>query len=53
MSMTESTIEDAAIARLESLGYTIKHLPAPQKDATRQAGGPEIETIAICGGASP
>jgi len=39
---TESVVEDAALAWLESLGYTIKHLPAPQNDMTRQAGGPEI-----------
>ncbi len=38
-----SVIEDAALAWLESLGYAVKHLPAPQIDTTRQAGGPEIE----------
>jgi len=40
--LTESVVEDAALIWLESLGYTIKHLPAPQNDTTRQAGGPEI-----------
>jgi hypothetical protein len=39
---SESVVEDAALAWLEGLGYTIKHLPAPQNDTTRQAGGPEI-----------
>ena len=42
MKFTESTVEDAALAWLESLGYGVKHLPAPQNDTTRQAGGPEI-----------
>ena len=42
MKFTESTGEDAALAGLESLGYGVKHLPAPQNDTTRQAGGPEI-----------
>lgn len=40
--VTESVVEDAALAWLESLGYTVKHLSAPQNDTTRQAGGPEI-----------
>ena len=42
MKFTESVLEDAALAWLESLGYTVKHLSAPQNDTTRQAGGPEI-----------
>lgn len=42
MTFTESVVEQAALAWLEGLGYTIKHLPAPQNDTTRQAGGPEI-----------
>jgi len=41
-AFTESTVEDAALAWFESLGYTIKHLSAPQNDTTRQVGGPEI-----------
>lgn len=39
---TESVVEDAALAWLESIGYAIKHLSAPQNDTTRQAGGPGI-----------
>jgi len=39
-SFTESVVEDAALAWLESLGYAVKHLPAPQNETTRQAGGP-------------
>jgi len=39
---TESVVEDATLAWLESIGYTVKHLPAPPNDVTRQAGGPEI-----------
>ena len=42
VGFTESVVEEAALAWLESLGYAVKHLPAPQKDATRQAGGPRI-----------
>ena len=38
---SESVVEDAALAWLESLGYAVKHLPAPQNDTTRQAGGPD------------
>ena len=49
----ESVIKDAALGWLESLGYPVLHLPAPQSDlsavpgtaqagATRQAGGPDI-----------
>ncbi|MBI2088453.1 MAG: hypothetical protein HYT78_06865 [Deltaproteobacteria bacterium] len=38
----ESVVEDAALAWLESVGYGVKHLPAPQNDTTRQAGGPEM-----------
>ncbi|MGH7784478.1 MAG: hypothetical protein ACREO5_11635 [Candidatus Binatia bacterium] len=45
VKFTESVVEDAALAWLESLGYTIKHLPAPQNVATRQAGGPEIVPV--------
>ena len=41
-NFTESAVEDAALAWLEGLGYTVKHLPAPQNDTTGQAGGPEI-----------
>ena len=41
-SFTESIVEEAAFAWLESLGYTVKHLSAPQNGTTRQAGGPEI-----------
>ena len=41
-NFTESVVEDAALAWLESLGYAVKHLPTPENDATRQAGGPEI-----------
>ena len=40
--VTESVVEDAALAWIESLAFAIKHLPAPQNDTTRQAGGPEI-----------
>ena len=40
-ALSESVVEYAALAWLESLGYTIKHLPAPQNDTTRQAGGPD------------
>ena len=40
--LSESVVEDAALAWLESLGYTVKHLPAPQNDTTRQADGPRI-----------
>ena len=39
---TESVVEDSALAWLESLGYAVKHLPAPQNETTRQASGPEI-----------
>jgi len=42
LKFTESVVEDAALAWLASLGYAVKHLPAPQNDTTRQAGGPEI-----------
>ena len=38
---SESVVEDAALAWLESLGYAVKHLPAPQNDTTRQAAGPD------------
>lgn len=41
-AFTESVVEDAALAWLESFGYPVKHLPAPQNETTRQAGGPEI-----------
>ena len=41
-AFTESVVEDAVLAWLESLGYAVKHLPAPQNETTRQAGGPEI-----------
>ena len=34
---TESVVEEAALAWLESLGYKIKHQPAPQNDATRRS----------------
>ena len=34
-SFTEAVVEDAAVAWLESLGYAVKHLPAPQNDTTR------------------
>lgn len=40
-SFTESIVEDAVLAWLESLGYAVLHLPAPCT-ATRQAGGPDI-----------
>lgn len=36
--ITESVVESAALAWLESLGYVVKYLPAPQNDTTRQAG---------------
>jgi hypothetical protein len=39
--LTESVVEDAALAWLGSLGYAVKHLPAPPNDTTRQAGGPD------------
>ena len=39
-NFTESVVEDAALAWLESLGYAIKH-------------GPEIEATAIRGSARP
>jgi hypothetical protein len=42
LAFTESVVEEAALAWPESLGYAIKHLPAPQGDSSRQAGGPEI-----------
>jgi|CXWL01.1.fsa_nt_gi hypothetical protein len=50
-TFTESIVENAALAWLEGLGYSVLHLPAPpacawhadrQSDETRQAGGPEI-----------
>lgn len=41
-SFTESVVEDAALAWLESLGYAVRHLPAPQSNAARQAGGLDI-----------
>jgi len=41
-TFSESVVEEAALAWLESLGYAIKHLPAPQDDASRLAGGPDI-----------
>ncbi|MDP2603553.1 MAG: hypothetical protein Q8S00_13320 [Deltaproteobacteria bacterium] len=41
-SFTEAVVEDAAVAWLRELGYAVKHLPAPQNDTTRQAGGPRI-----------
>jgi hypothetical protein len=41
-AFTESVVEEAALAWPESLGYAIKHLPAPQNDTTRQSGGSEI-----------
>jgi len=64
-AFTESIVEEAAIAWLESLGWSVKHLPAPpacaghadrQSNAARQAGGPtisarELETIRIIDGA--
>lgn len=28
-AFSESVVEDAALAWLESLGYAVKHLPAP------------------------
>lgn len=40
--VTESVVEDAALAWMESFGYGVKHLSAPQNDTTRQAGGPRI-----------
>jgi hypothetical protein len=40
IKFTESVVEDAALAWLESLGYTVKH-------------GPEIEAKAIRGAARP
>lgn len=40
--LIESVVEDAPLAWLESLGYSVTHLSAPQNDTTRQAGGPEI-----------
>ena len=40
--LTESVVEDAALAWLESLGWTVEHLPAPQSEATWQAGGLDI-----------
>ena len=40
-NFTESVVDDASLAWLESIGYAVKHLPALQNDATRQAGGPE------------
>ncbi|MGH7844354.1 MAG: hypothetical protein ACREQW_04165 [Candidatus Binatia bacterium] len=37
--LTESVVEDAALAWLEGLGYAVKHLPAPQMTRRgRQAG---------------
>jgi hypothetical protein len=41
-AFAECVVKDAALPWLESLGYAIKHLPAPQNEATRQAGEPEI-----------
>ena len=38
---TESVVEDAALAWLESLGYAVKRLSAPQNATTRQAGEPD------------
>jgi hypothetical protein len=40
-NFTESVVEDAALTWPESLGYAVKHLPAPQNDTTRQSGGPD------------
>lgn len=49
--LTESVVENAALAWLASLGYTVLHLPASpacalhadrQSIASRQAGGPDI-----------
>ena len=42
IAFTESIVEEAALAWLVSLGYAVLHLPAPQSEATRQAGGPDI-----------
>jgi len=42
MNFTESIVEEAALAWLTSLGYTVLHLPAPQSIAPRQAGSPDI-----------
>jgi hypothetical protein len=44
-SFTESIVEDAVLAWLEALGYAVLHLPAPQSNAARQAGGPEIAPV--------
>jgi len=50
-SVTESVVEDAALAWLDGPGYSVLHLPAPptcaghaekQSNAARQAGGPDI-----------
>jgi len=41
-SFTESVVEDAALGWLESLGYAVLHLSAPQSIAPRQAGGRDI-----------
>ena len=42
MILTESVVDEVALASLESLGYAVLHLPAPQSTAARQAGGPDI-----------
>ena len=42
MFLTESIVEDAALAWLEALDYEVLHLPAPQSNPTRQTGGPAI-----------
>lgn len=39
---SESVVEDATLGWLESLGFAVLHLPAPQSESTRQAGGPDI-----------
>ena len=40
-TLSESVVEGACLAWLKSLGYVVLHLPAPQSEAARQAGGPD------------
>ncbi len=51
---SESVVEDATLAWLESLGYSVLHLPAPQSDLsalldTVQAGADRRSDPLACG----
>ena len=54
---TESVVEEAALAWLESLRHAVLHLPAPpacarhadrESNAVREEGGPDIAAGELC-----